>query len=316
AHTATHLLHSTLRNVLGDMVKQAGSLVERDQLRFDFTYFGEISQDKVNKIELDVNHRIREDLPVKVKEIPLEEALREGAIALFGEKYGEKVRMVVISPVSKELCGGTHLNSTGEIGSFIIKEIYSIGTGIKRVEALVGERAIKEFQDQRMIINEASNILKTVPQEIISGIQKREEEIGRLKKTLQRNEEMLASLIAEKILGNITMIDGINIIGSLLGDVSIEFLRLVGDKIKEKVSPSVILLGSRDGDRLNLIIMASKEITARGIKAGELMKNISKLFNGSGGGKEEIAQGGGKSSIPFEKGLERLKELVRESLKG
>jgi len=315
SHTATHLLHSTLRKILGETVKQAGSLVEKDQLRFDFTYFGEITQDTINRIELDVNHHIREDLPVKIKELPLEEALKEGAIALFGEKYGEKVRMVEISPISKELCGGTHLDSTGETGSFIINGIYSIGTGIKRIEALVGEKAIVEFQKQRMTINEISSLLKVTSQEILLGIQKREEEIDRLRKTLQKNEEILASLIAEKILTNNTIIDGINIVGSLLGDVSLEFLRLVGDNIKEKLSPSIILLGSKDGDRLKLIIMVSKEATSKGIKAGELMRNIAKFFGGNGGGREDLAQGGGKYSVPFEKGVEKLKELVRDLLK-
>jgi len=315
AHTATHLLHATLREVLGDIVKQAGSLVERDQLRFDFTYFGEIDQDTINKVESIVNSHIRKDFSVKIKELPLEEALREGAIALFGEKYGENVRMVEIDPISKELCGGTHLNSTGEIGSFIIKGIYSIGTGVKRVEVLTGEKAIKEIQEERMIINEASGTLKAMPQDIVSSIQKREEEIDNLKKILQKDEDMLASLLAEKILDNRTVIDGINIVGLLLGDVSIEFLRLIGDKIKEKLSPSIIFLGAKDGEKLKFIIMTSKEVVSKGIKAGELMKNISKSFSGSGGGREELAQGGGKPIIPFEKGLEKLKELVESSLK-
>lgn len=315
AHTATHLLHSQLREVLGDVVKQAGSLVDVDQLRFDFTYFGDIDQDIIDRIESIVNSHIRKDLTVKVKELPLEEALREGAIALFGEKYGENVRMVEIASISKELCGGTHLNSTGEIGSFIIKGVYSIGTGIKRAEVSTGEKAIKEIQQERMIINEVSRILKAMPQDIISSIQKREEEIDNLKKTVQKNEDMLASLLAEKILDNRITVDGINIVGLLLGDVSIEFLRLVGDKIKEKLSTSIIFLGAKDGDRLKFIIMTSKEVVSKGIKAGELMKNISKFFSGSGGGREELAQGGGKHIIPFEEGLERLKELVRSALR-
>lgn len=315
AHTGTHILHSVLRKILGEIARQAGSLVDTDYLRFDFVYFDEIDSSTRNILEKEINRYIRENLRVKIQQLPLEIALKEGAIALFGEKYGDTVRVVSIDSISKELCGGTHLESTGEIGAFVIKEIYSIGTGTKRIEALVGERAIEFLQNKRGIIEEISSILKSNPNEIISSLKKREEELEDLRKENQKIQQILATALAEKIINTRITLNGIDIVGSLLEDFSVDFLRLVGDRIKEKLPSTVILLGSKDRGRLKLVIMTSKNVVERGIKAGELMREISKLFNGSGGGKEELAQGGGKLIIPFEEGINKLRELVEEKLK-
>lgn len=315
AHTGTHILHSVLRRMLGDIVRQAGSLVDTDYLRFDFIYFDDIDESTKNSLEQEINKIIRENLTVKIEQLPLEIAIKEGAIALFGEKYGDTVRVVSIDSVSKELCGGTHLRSTGEIGCFIIREIYSIGTGTKRVEALVGEKAIEFLQGERAIIEEIADILKSNPQEIISSIRKREEELDTLRKDNQKIQQLLASTLAEKIINSRITLNGIDIVGFLLDDFSVEFLRLIGDRIKEYLPSSIIFLGSKDKDRVRLIIMTSKNVVEKGIKAGELMREISKLFSGSGGGREELAQGGGKLTVPFEEGIRKLKELVEEKIK-
>lgn len=315
AHTGTHILHSVLRRRLGDMVRQAGSLVDTDYLRFDFIYFDDLDMATRNSIEQEINRYIRENLPVETDQLPLEIAIKEGAIALFGEKYGDTVRVVSIDSVSKELCGGTHLKSTGEIGCFIIKEIYSIGTGTKRVEALVGERAIEFLQSERAIIGEIAEILKSNPQEIIPSIRKREEELNALRKDNQKIQQLLASVLAEKIINSRITLNGIDIVSFLLEDFSVEFLRLLGDRIKGYLPASIVFLGSKDKDRVRLVIMVSKSVVERGIKAGELMREISKIFNGSGGGREELAQGGGTLTVPFEDGLKRLKELVEKRLK-
>jgi alanyl-tRNA synthetase len=316
AHTGTHLLHSVLRKNLGEVVKQAGSLVDTDLLRFDFVYFEEITPDIRNTLEYEINRYITEDLPVKVEELPLEEAIKSGAIALFGEKYGENVRVVSIDSISRELCGGTHVKRTGEIGVFIIKDIYSIGTGTKRVEALVGEKALEFIQEERSLVEEIAHILKSNTGEIIPSIKKREEELDSLRKYIQKTEELLAGLLAEKLVGDRITLDGIDIVGSLLGDFSVEFLRAIGDKVKEHLPNSVILLGTRDGERLKLVLMVSKELVKRGLKAGELIKEISKLFDGSGGGREELAQGGGKLVTSFDNGIKKLKEIIEERLRG
>lgn len=315
AHTGTHLLHSVLRKNLGDIVKQAGSLVDTDFLRFDFVYFEDITPDTRDFLESEINRRIRENLPLHIEELPLEEALKSGAIALFGEKYGENVRVISIDTISKELCGGTHVNRTGEIGAFIIKDIYSIGTGTKRVEALVGERALKFIQEERALIEEIASILNSNLNEIIPSIKKREEEIDSLRRYIQKIEDSLAGLLAEKLVEDRITLNGVNIVGSLIGDFSIEFLRTIGDKVKEQLPNSVILLGAKDGERLRIVLMVSRELVGKGLKAGELIKEVSKLFGGSGGGKEELAQGGGKLTTSFDSGIKKLREIIEEKLK-
>lgn len=315
AHTGTHLLHSVLRKNLGDIVKQAGSLVDTDLLRFDFVYFEDIQPSVRDFIEDEVNKYIRENLTVNIEELPLEEAIKSGAIALFEERYGENVRVVSIDNISKELCGGTHVKSTGDIGFFVIKDIYSIGTGVKRVEALVGEKALRFVQEERALIEEITDILKSNPQEIISSLKKREDEIDLLKKYIEKTEDLLAGLLSERLIEDRINLNGIDIVGSLIGDFSIEFLRIVGDKVKEKLPNAIILLGAKDKDRVRLVLMVSKNLVDKGLKAGELMKEVSKLFNGSGGGRDELAQGGGKLTIPFDNGIKRLKEIVEEKLK-
>lgn len=315
AHTGTHLLHSVLRKNLGDIVKQAGSLVDTDLLRFDFVYFEDIQPSVRDFIEDEVNKYIRENLTVNIEELPLEEAIKSGAIALFEERYGENVRVVSLDNISKELCGGTHVKSTGDIGFFVIKDIYSIGTGVKRVEALVGEKALRFVQEERALIEEITDILKSNPQEIISSLKKREDEIDLLKKYIEKTEDLLAGLLSERLIEDRINLNGIDIVGSLIGDFSIEFLRIVGDKVKEKLPNVIILLGAKDKDRVRLVLMVSKNLVDKGLKAGELMKEVSKLFNGSGGGRDELAQGGGKLAIPFDNGIKRLKEIVEEKLK-
>lgn len=315
AHTGTHLLHSVLRRNLGDVVKQAGSLVDTDLLRFDFVYFDDIKSSTRDIIEDEVNRYIRENLSVNIEELLLEEAIKSGAIALFEERYGENVRVVSIDTISKELCGGTHVKRTGDIGVFIIKDIYNIGTGIKRVEALVGDRALRFIQEERTLIEEITDILKSNPQEIIPSLKKRENEIDLLKKYIEKTEDLLAGLLSERLVENRISLNGIDIVGSLIGDFSIEFLRTVGDRVKEKLTNAVILLGAKDKDRIRLVLMVSKNLIDKGLKAGELMKEVSKLFDGSGGGRDELAQGGGKLTTSFENGIKRLKEIIEEKLK-
>lgn len=306
-HTATHLLHSALRAVLGEHVKQAGSLVAPDRLRFDFTHFEGVRDEELNEIEQIVNEKILENLPVKVEIKSLDEALNEGVIALFEDKYEEMVRVVKILGFSKELCGGTHCNSTGEIGSFYIISEGSVASGIRRIEAITGISALSFANSNREAIKAISAILKSP--EPVKAVERL---IFELKEKQQEIELLKAKLITQnidEILKKAKDLGGVKALAVKFDGVDAKSLRNLSDRIKEKLSPAVILLASKIDGQGMLILSVTKDALDR-YDAGKILKSITQKVGGKGGGRADMAQGGCPDGEALDKALQIFYEEI------
>ncbi|MCP2519013.1 alanine--tRNA ligase [Candidatus Aminicenantes bacterium AC-335-A11] len=312
-HTSTHLLHAALRNVLGEHVKQSGSLVAPDRLRFDFTHFAPLSKKEINKIESIVNEKIREDLKVEIRTVPFEEGLKEGAIAIFEEKYGDIVRMVKIGDYSKELCGGIHVNSTGEIGFFKIISEKSIAAGMRRIEALTGERALDYIQKEEEILHDIEGLLSRPKEELISQIKDLLQSVKELKKENEALRQKIALEKAFKELDKVKSVKGVNFIAQKVEGISRAELRNLADKIKEKIKPGVVILGTKQDNKAFLVVSISRDLTDR-LNANNLVKQISAIIKGGGGGRADFAEAGGSKPELLEKALSQSFEIVKNSL--
>ncbi len=313
-HTATHLLHAALRKVLGEQVKQAGSLVEKERLRFDFSFFRSLTTEEIQTVEKLANEKILENLEVEKTVTTLERALSSGATALFDEKYGERVRVIKISDFSMELCGGTHVQSTGDIGLCKIISEESIGSGLRRIVACCGLAALSQFHDHQQLLAELQVMLKSPSVQL-------PERVDKLLKTVGEKEDELAALrkkLLEKeihdVLKKAREMNGTSVIISHLKDLSLEDLRTVADFLKKEVKSYVILLGSSKAAKVSFLGMTTKELAARGVNMGLVLKEISKITEGSGGGRAEMAQGGGKNTHKLQEALKRGEELVARLL--
>ncbi|WP_297212457.1 MULTISPECIES: alanine--tRNA ligase [Thermodesulfovibrio] len=306
-HTATHLLHSALRAVLGEHVKQAGSLVEPDRLRFDFTHFEGLRDEELKEIEQIVNEKILENLPVKVETKYLDEALQEGVIALFEDKYEETVRVVKILGFSKELCGGTHCSSTGEIGSFYIISEGSVASGIRRIEAVTGLSALSFSNFNREALKSISALLKSAEpvkavERLIVELKEKQQEIETLKtKLLTQN--------IDEIIKQAKQLKGVNALAVKFEGVDAKSLRSLSDRIKEKLSPAVILLASKTNGQGTLIISVTKDAVDR-YDAGKILRNITQKIGGKGGGRADMAQGG----CPDGEAIDRAMQIFYEEI--
>ncbi len=308
-HTATHLLHKALRMVLGEHVKQAGSLVEPERLRFDFTHYDSLKSEEIKEIEDIVNQRIMEDLKVKTDIMDVEEAINSGAMALFDEKYGDMVRVVSAGEFSKELCGGTHCNSTGEIGSFIILTEGSVASGIRRIEAITGEAVIEYIRKRDEELNRIKEILRTD-----SPLQ-RVEKLLRDVKELQMEVEKLKTSGASDIIGEAIEqaieIDGTRVVTVLKDGLNHKELRLLADRIKDRLGSGVIIAGSINNGEASMVCMITKDTTDR-FNAGKIIKRIAQLTNGKGGGRDVLAQGGTKDGRRFKEVIQNIEEVFKE----
>lgn len=306
-HTATHLLHSALRSIVGEHVKQAGSLVAPEKLRFDFTHFEAVSDEELREIERIVNEKILENLPVKTEIKSLDEALNEGVIALFEDKYEDTVRVVKIFGFSKELCGGTHCSHTGEIGSFYIISEGSVASGIRRIEAVTGSQAYEYANSYREQIKNISQLLKSAePVKAVERI------INDLKAKVQEIETLKEKLITQNIdefIKQAKDIRGVKALALKFEGFDTKALRTLSDKIKEKLHPSVILLASKTNGQGVLILSVTKDATDR-YDAGKLLKNIAQKVGGKGGGRVDSAQGGCSDGENLDKALEIFYQLI------
>lgn len=315
-HTATHLLHYALREVLGRHVKQSGSLVAKDKLRFDFTHFKAVDKRELDRIEELVNECVRLNTKVNPQELKLDEAKKRGAIALFGEKYGKSVRMVSIGDYSKELCGGTHLESTGEIGLFRIMSECSVAGGIRRIEAVAGRAAYKSLKKDEEVIAEIAAALKSSPKDVIRTARDAASKIGNLEKEIANLRSGRDAVNVDEIIKGAYEIEGVKIISVRLKNMGIEALRNTADNIKKGAAGlSVIVLGSGAEDRVYLVCAVSKELADKGVNAGNIIKKVSHIVGGSGGGRADFAQAGARDASKLDSALKSATEIVREELK-
>ena len=314
-HSATHLLHKALRIVLGDHVEQAGSLVTADRLRFDFTHFSAMTPEEIRKVEDIVNQEIRASLPVVTEEMGIEDAKKTGAMALFGEKYGEVVRVIKMGDFSTELCGGTHVADTASISYFKILSEAGIAANVRRIEALTGDGLIHHFQEEENLLLDASRMAKAIPANLVEKIAAMQEEI----KALYSENEKLKSKLANESVGNVEdqvkEIKGVKLLALKVEGVDGNGLRNLGDSMKEKLGDGVVVLASHDGEKVNLMATATDGALKKGVHAGNLIKNIAALVGGGGGGRPNMAQAGGKNPSGIDVALEKAAEVLAEQIK-
>ncbi len=307
-HTATHLLHSALRTVLGEHVQQKGSLVNSDRVRFDFAHISAMTQDEIKQVENEVNRLILSNLSLEVQEMGQKEAIEYGAMALFGEKYGDTVRVVNIgNKDSVELCGGTHLQNTGQIGSFIITSESGIASGVRRIEALTGWNALQATQDARQNLTSISQSLKVKPQDLADKVQGLQNEIKTLKKDLEKAK--MAGGNSANEANEQEEINGITFIASHRENLPIKLLREMMDDVKSKTPNGIAVLSTIDNDKLQMIIYVSKNLHEK-TTAPALIKHISTVINGSGGGRPDQAQAGGTNIEGREEAISQIKQLI------
>ncbi len=317
SHTGTHLLHWALRKVLGPEAVQAGSYVETERIRFDFSSLHGLHEEQRNDVEALVNSRVRLIDAVQTREMALEQARREGAVALFGEKYGGTVRVVTIGDYSKELCGGTHVPHTGFVGTLMIVGESSIAAGTRRIEALVGEAAAEAQHAQRRLLQEAAKRLGRPANDLVAGLEELLEQLKRLERERKTLQLELAKVQAGRLLAEGKIINGVTLVTSTMKDADRELLAALADALVRTLErDGVALLASAEGSDKVSMVMATTSNLSKRIHAGQLLKAISPLTKGSGGGRPEFAQAGGKDPTGIPAAMKRAEELVREALSG
>ena len=312
-HTATHLLHASLRQMLGDHVKQAGSLVSESRLRFDFTHFASLSSSELEQIELLVNEKIRENIEVKTKITTLEEGLKEGAIAIFEEKYGEKVRMVIINDFSKELCGGIHAHTTAQMGLFKIISESSIAAGMRRIEALTGEEALKHIQETEELMDEVQQVLGSPKKELIAQIERLKDSLKEKEKEARALRQKLAHLKYQKKEEQIKKIKGISVLIQRVKGLNNTELRELADSLKQKVGSGIIILGTASEQKVFLVAAVTKDLTER-IRAEAIINEIAPMIGGGGGGRPDFAQAGGTNPEKLDKVLKKSYSVLEKMI--
>lgn len=314
-HSATHLLQKALRNVLGSHVEQAGSYVTSERLRFDFTHFSALTKEEIAKVEAMVNDEIAKNVPVITEVMSVEDAKKSGAMALFGEKYGDSVRVVSMGDFSKELCGGTHVANTGSITVFKILSEAGIAAGVRRIEAITSNAVFEYYKTMEEELHEAAKVAKTEPSSLIKRIESLQEE---LKAALSENEKLKAKLANNSlgdVMNQVVEVKGVKLLASKVTDVDMNGLRNLGDQLKEKLGECVILLASASGDKVNLIAMATDGAMAKGAHAGNLIKEVAVLVGGGGGGRPNMAQAGGKNPAGIDAAIEKAVSVVEGQIK-
>ncbi|MFL0247092.1 alanine--tRNA ligase [Candidatus Clostridium stratigraminis] len=309
-HTATHMLHSALKMVLGNHVNQAGSLVDEHKLRFDFTHFTSVTLEELKKIEAIVNENIMKVYNVDTNVMNLEEAKESGAMALFDEKYKDEVRVVSVGDFSKELCGGTHVKNSGEIGVIKIVSEAGIAAGIRRIEAVTGFNAINFMEEKENVIKDAALSLKCSEKDVLNKIHLQAAELKDKEKEIIELKHKLTSNVEEELLSKIKEVKGIKYIAASLQDIDADSLRNLGDKLKCKIGEGVVVLGSAVQGKVQFVAMATKQAVSKGVHSGKIVKEISAIAGGGGGGRPDMAQAGGKLPEKLEASINKVQEIL------
>ena len=315
-HTATHILDKALREVLGSHVAQAGSLVEDNRLRFDFSHFEAMTSEQIKQTEELVNKKILESIDVTVRELPIEEAKKLGAIALFGEKYGDIVRVVSIGDYSVEFCGGTHLTNSAQCGLFKIISESGVAAGTRRIEAVTGQGVLEYINNNDRLIAETAAALKTNQ---IHEINKKAESLfiqnRELEKQIDSFKEKMAAAKVSNIMAGIKHIGNINLLTAQVDGMSADEMKTMADKVKADVQNSVAVMGSLTDGKITFVAMASKDAVKAGVHCGNIIKEITAIAGGRGGGKPDMAQGGGADANKIDDALARVDEIVEAQIK-
>ena len=314
AHSATHLLQKALKSVLGDHVHQAGSLVEPDRLRFDFSHYSAVTAEEMAKIDSIVQSAVLEGYGITVKEMPIEEAKAMGAMALFSEKYGDTVRVVNMGGYSIELCGGTHLDNTAKVGPFRIESEGSVASGVRRIEAITGKACLAEMELARQRVYDACAVLKTKPAELASKLESQVEEIKTLKKAIESFKAKETAGEVDRFLVGARNVGGFHVITANVSDADAGKLRQMGDTLRDKAANVVAVLSSVNGEKISILAVCGKDAVAKGLKAGELVKQVCAACGGSGGGKPDSAMGGGKDATKLDNALALVDDYVASKI--
>ncbi|HEY0705075.1 MAG TPA: alanine--tRNA ligase [Candidatus Acidoferrales bacterium] len=320
-HTATHLMHAALRNILGTHVKQAGSLVAPDYLRFDFSHFAQVDPSELAEIEQQVNEEIVRDLQMQTDIMNIDDALASGAIAFFGDKYPEhNVRVVTVPDAatprgfySKELCGGTHVTRTGEIGVFKILSEGSVAAGVRRIEAITGDRALSEYQKAITTLRSAASHLNVTEDEVLAAIERQADTIKQLEKQLEAGKRKAASGIASDLIEQAKTVKGVRLIVAKVDGFDREALRQLVDVLRQKLGSGAVVLGSVEADKVALIAAVTKDLNPK-LHAGKVVQELAKLVGGSGGGRPDLAEAGGKDTSALQNALDQVVPILDRTL--
>ena len=313
-HTSTHLVHRALREVLGDHAEQRGSLVAPNRLRFDFSHEGAMTNEEISTVEKKVNNEISKALPVTALNTSLDKAKELGAVALFGEKYSDDVRVIKIGDYSTELCGGTHLNNSSVILALKIISESGIGSGLRRIEAITGEEVMDYYSEKERMLDSTAGILKTSPDKIEERARELVKDIKLLERELESFQSRLLNYEAEEYINEIVEIGGINVLARDVEVNDMEALRSMADMLKDKIGTGVVLLGASPGDKTIFAAMATKDAVSRGVHAGKLVGEVAKITNGGGGGRPDMAQAGGKDPSKLKEAVDAVAEILERQI--
>ena len=314
-HTTTHLLQKALRNVLGDHVTQAGSYVDSERLRFDFHHFSAMTKEELKLAELEVNKKILEDLTVNIREMPVDEAKKEGAMALFGEKYGSIVRVVKTGEYSTELCGGTHLKHTAQAGLIKILSESGVAAGVRRIEALTGQNAISYFNDKENQLNDVAGALKAAPQDTLRKAEAISADLKAALKEIEQLKDKLVSGSFDDVLDKAADINGIRAVAARFDQLDMDALRNTCETLRSKLGSGVVVLASAFGGKVSFVAMATKDAVEHGAHCGNIIREAAKAAGGGGGGRPDMAQAGGKDVGKIDEALKCAMEAIKTQVK-
>jgi alanyl-tRNA synthetase len=312
-HTGTHLVHAALRQILGDHVRQEGSLVAPDRLRFDFRHYGPMTGAEIDRVEGLVNEKLWANIPVLVEEMDLEQALARGALAFFGDKYGDEVRVVSVSDFSVELCGGTHTRATGEIGLFKIAQESGIAAGIRRIEALTGPGAFQHLKREEEALYESAERLRSKPLEVPQRVDRLFDSTRALERELQGLRARMGAEIADELAKAATQVSGVTVVAGRPEGLDQRALRELADRLKARIKSGVIVLGTPTDGRVSLVAMVTPDLIPR-LHAGKLIKEVAAIAGGGGGGRADLAEAGGRDPESLDRALAMVPELVMRLL--